>query len=642
LADDFWGDLMRGNDFDNVPQCFQIMATEKPNRIAVRSATERLSYAELDTRAEALRDRLVSAGVLQGALVGIFLDRSVSAITSFLAVMKAGGAFVLLDPGSPPQNILDIVQRHKLPYVVSNAATLRRVPQLAVTIPRIIDVDAMPLTGGIRGTVQAARISGSDPACVMFTSGSTGEPKGVVIPHQAIVRLVRNPGYMQFSDDQIYLQASSLTFDASIFEIWGALLNGAQLAIPGAGLLSLDTITAAVEEYDVTTLFLTSGLFNLMIDQCPAPLRKLRYLVSGGDVMSPTHVAKAARLLESGQFISVYGPTENTTFTTCFTAPPDFPADAPVPIGWPVAGTVLRILDEDMRPVPEGSAGQLYVGGSGLALGYLNAPELTQQRFIADPFAQVSEQDPGQWLYRTGDLVRRDETGMLHFLGRMDNQIKLNGCRIEPEHVEIVLRRHLPLKDIVVVACSLPNGAKHLVAFVIPDPGVSLSEVVFREAAKNHLPPHMIPARLEIIDEFPLTKTGKIDRLALRRLAANARAQKSSSPHYATPIAATLADFWRRQLRLETVDVDQNFFDLGGTSLQLLGVHAEIELLFPGQLSIRDMFDLPTIRHLETRLTGGETADVTTRAATQAALQRRARQGRVPLSTVPASSARGD
>ncbi|MGO9238514.1 MAG: non-ribosomal peptide synthetase [Methylocella sp.] len=618
------------------------MATEKPNRIAVRSATERLSYAELDTRAEALRDRLVSAGVLQGTLVGIFLDRSVSAITSFLAVMKAGGAFVLLDPGSPPQNILDIVQRHKLPYVVSNAATLRRVPQLAVTIPRIIDVDAMPLTGGIRGPVQAARISGSDPACVMFTSGSTGEPKGVVIPHQAIVRLVRNPGYMQFSDDQIFLQASSLTFDASIFEIWGALLNGAQLAIPGAGLLSLDTITAAVEEYDVTTLFLTSGLFNLMIDQCPARLRKLRYLVSGGDIMSPTHVAKAAGLLESGQFISVYGPTENTTFTTCFTAPPDFPADAPVPIGWPVAGTVLRILDEDMRPVPEGTAGQLYVGGSGLALGYLNAPELTQQRFMKDPFAQVSGQDPGQWLYRTGDLVRRDETGMLHFLGRMDNQIKLNGCRIEPEHVEIVLRRHLPLKDIAVVACSLPNGAKHLVAFVIPLPGTAFAEADFREAATSCLPPHMIPARLEIVDEFPLTQTGKIDRLALSRLAANTRAKKSSNPHYATPIEATLADLWRRQLRLETVDVDQNFFDLGGTSLQLLGVHAELELLFPGQISVRDLFDLPTIRHLQARLSGVQTADVTARAATQAALQRRARQGRVPLPTAPASSSRGD
>ncbi|MGH6864560.1 MAG: AMP-binding protein, partial [Methylocella sp.] len=297
----------------------------------------------------------------------------------------------------------------------------------------------------------------------MFSSGSTGEPKGVVIPHRAIVRLVKNPGYMRFSDDQIFLQASPLTFDASIFEIWGALLNGAELVIPEAGLLSLDAIAAAIEEQGVTTLFLTSGLFNLMIDQRPAPLRKLRYLVSGGDVMSPAHAATAARLLGPGRFIVAYGPTENTTFTTTFTAPPDLPADTPVPIGWPIAGTVLRILDDEMRLVPDGSAGQLYVGGSGLAHGYLNAPELTQQKFIEDPFAQ----DPEQRLYRTGDLVRRDEAGLLHFLGRMDNQFKLNGYRIEPEHVETVLRRHLPLTDIAIVACALADGAKHLVAFVI-------------------------------------------------------------------------------------------------------------------------------------------------------------------------------
>ncbi|MGA7383519.1 MAG: non-ribosomal peptide synthetase, partial [Methylocella sp.] len=566
---------MAGNDFDNVPQCFQIPVTEKPEFFAVRSGTERLTYAGLDARTDALRDRLTAAGFEKGALAGILLDRSLSAITSFLAVLKAGGAFVPLDPSGPPQGILDIIQRHKLACVVSNGATLRHFPQLAAAVP-VIDVDAAPLPEP-NGRGEAVRVAGSDPACVMFTSGSTGEPKGVVIPHRAIVRLVKNPGYMRFSDDQIFLQASPLAFDASIFEIWGALLNGAELVLPEAGLLSLDAIAAAIENQGVTTLFLTSGLFNLMIDQRPAPLRQLRYLVSGGDVMSPAHVAKAARLLHSGHFISVYGPTENTTFTTTFTAPPDLPADSPVPIGWPVADTVLRILDDDMRPVPEGSAGQLYAGGDGLALGYLNAPNLTQQKFIADPFAQ----DPGQRLYRTGDLVRRDETGLLHFLGRMDNQIKLNGRRIEPEHVETVLRRRLPVTDIAIVACALANGAKHLVAFVVPLPGASFSGAAFREAASRYLPPHMIPARLEMIDEFPLTQTGKIDRLALSRQAAGARAQNPSNTQFTAPAEAMLIDLWRRHLQLETVDVDANFFDLGGSSLQLLGVHADVERLFP-------------------------------------------------------------
>jgi amino acid adenylation domain-containing protein len=626
---------MSGNDFDNVPQWFQIPATEKPGFFAVRSGTERLTYAGLDARTDALCDRLTAAGIEKGALAGILLDRSLATITSFLAVLKAGGAFVPLDPSSPPRGILDIIQRHKLTCVVSNGATLRRFPQLAGAVP-VIDVDAAPLAGAAGRRGEAVKVGGSDPACIMFTSGSTGEPKGVVIPHRAIVRLVKNPGYMRFSDDQIFLQASPLTFDASIFEIWGALLNGAELVIPEAGLLSLDAIAAAIEE-GVTTLFLTSGLFNLMIDQRPAPLRKLRYLVSGGDVMSPAHVAKAAQLLNSGNFISVYGPTENTTFTTTFTAPPDLPADSPVPIGWPVAGTILRILDDEMRPVPEGSAGQLYVGGDGLALGYLNASDLTQQKFITDPDAQDPER-----LYRTGDLVRRDETGLLHFLGRMDNQIKVNGRRIEPEHVETVLRRHLPLTDIAVVACVLTNGAKHLVAFVVPLPGASLSGAAFREAANRYLPAHMIPARLETVDAFPLTGTGKIDRLALSRRAANARAQNPSNTQFTAPVEATLIDLWRHHLQLETVDVDQNFFDLGGSSLQLLGVHADVERLFPGQLSIRDLFDLPTIRLLHGRLSGAPAADATTQAAAHAALQRRARQNRARSHIVHTNSATGN
>jgi non-ribosomal peptide synthetase component F len=252
-------DLMSGNDFDTVPQCFQIPATETPGFFAVRSDAERLTYAGLDARTDALRDRLNAAGVEKGALAGILLDRSLSAITSFLAVLKAGGALVPLDPSGPPQGILDIIQRHKLTCVISNAATLRRFPQLAAAVP-VIDVDAAPVAGAAGRRGEAVKVAGSDPACVMFTSGASGEPKGVVIPHRVIVGLVKNPGYMRVLPDQTFVQASPLAFDASVFEIWGALLNGAELVILPAGLRSPETIAAAVAEQGVTTLFLARAI----------------------------------------------------------------------------------------------------------------------------------------------------------------------------------------------------------------------------------------------------------------------------------------------------------------------------------------------------------------------------------------------
>jgi len=624
---------MHGDDIECVPGWFKVQATKNPRFFAVRSRTERLTYLQFNARADALRDRLLGAGVGKGKFAGVLLGRSLSAVTSFLAVLKSGAAFVPLDICSPEKNILDIVRRNDFACIISDRETIRRFPLLAGAAT-LLDVDALPVMGLAARSTQPVKINGSDPACVMFTSGSTGEPKGVIIPHRAIARLVKNPGYMQFSADQVFLQASSLTFDASIFEIWGALLNGAELVIPEPGLLSLDAIAAAIDNEGVTTLFLTSGLFNLMVDQRPEPLRKLRYLLSGGDVMSPPHVARAARLLNPGKFISVYGPTENTTFTTTFIAPPDFSEETPVPIGWPIAGTVMRILDDDMFAVPSGSAGQLYVGGNGLALGYLNAPDFTRSKFIADPEA------PPQWLYRTGDIVRCDETGLMHFLGRIDNQIKVNGVRVEPEHVETILRRNLKLTDIAVVACSLPNGAKHLVAFVVSIPGAPISNAACRETAAQHLSPNMVPSRFEIVGDLPLTRTGKIDRLALSRLAASARQEKLVAAQGAAPAENALIDLWRRHLQLVSVDMDQNFFDLGGTSLQILGLHAELEQLYPGRLSIQDLFDLPTIRLVHNRLSGMPAADAASGATARAALQRRAIQSR-PRSPLHANSAAG-
>src|SRR3984893_9231293 len=294
---------MSGNDFDDVPQWFQIPATEKPGFFAVRSGTERLTYAGLDARSDALCDRLTAAGIEKGALAGVLLDRSLSTITSFLAVLKAGGALVPLDPSGPPQGILDIIQRHKLTCVISNAATLRRFPQLAAAVP-VIDVDAAPVAGAAGRRGEAVEASASYPACVMFTSASSGEPKGVVIPHRVIVGLVKNPGYMRVLPDQTFVQASPLAFDASVFEIWGALLNGAELVILPAGLRSPETIAAAVAEQGVTTLFLASCLFNLMFDQRPSPPRKLLYLVSGGNVMPPARAGDGGELFAVGDGVA--------------------------------------------------------------------------------------------------------------------------------------------------------------------------------------------------------------------------------------------------------------------------------------------------------------------------------------------------
>ncbi len=619
-----------------VPRYFQMRVMATPGSCALRSRAGRMTYAGLDASSDCLAHRLVASDFAKGDLAGVLLGRSAAAIISFLGVLKAGGAFVPLDPASPPGVLLGVLRRHNIRYILSDGETLCRFPEVAQAATVIV-LGALEAEGTASPASPRVTISGSDPACIVFTSGSTGEPKGAVIPHRAIVRLVKKPGYMEFSQDQIFLQASPMTFDASLFEIWGALLNGAELVIPDPGLLTLETIGASIEEQGVTTLFLTSGLFNLMIDQRPGALRKLRYLLSGGDVMSPPHVAKAVRLLKQGQFISVYGPTENTTFTTTFAAPQDFAWHTAVPIGRPVAGTVLRILGENRQPVPEGLPGELYVGGTGLALGYLDAPHLTQQKFIEDP------SDPGQRLYRTGDLVRRDKHGVLHFLGRIDNQIKINGNRVEPEHVEAVLRRHLPVTDIAAVACMTGSGAKHLAAFVVPRRGAPLSQSALREIASRCLAPHLVPSRFETIDAFPLTATGKIDRLALARLAAAAREKKALSPVASASVAESmLIEVWRKHLQLETVDIDQNFFDLGGTSLQLVGIHAELEQLFPGELSIQDLFDLPTIKLVSARLAGAKKADAIAQAGDRAALQRRARSQRSRLSSaLHADSASG-
>jgi aspartate racemase len=434
----------------------------------------------------------------------------------------------------------------------------------------------------------------------MYTSGSTGRPKGVRIPHRAVLRLVIDNDFADFAADHVVLQLAPLAFDASTFEIWAALLHGARLAIVSAMHPSLDDIAQAITRHRVTSCWLTSGLFNLMVDHQLAAMTSLRQLLAGGDVLSVPHVRKAMKGLPDCRFINGYGPTENTTFSCCYTIPKDF-SDSSVPIGKAIKHSEALILDDTLKPVADGEAGELFVGGDGLALGYLNRPELDAERFIPHPF----DDRPEARLYRTGDRVRRRTDGNIEFHGRVDRQVKINGKRVELDEIEAVLHRSGLVADAAVTSFESGASQRKLAAYVTPAAGQALSIDVLREFLRRELPDYMVPGSLKILEKLPLSPTGKLDRARLPAPDADALTEQPKAlPRNA--LEASLLAIWQRVLGRDGLGIDDNFFDAGGTSLQMMKVHAEIlaarqqDAAGSGtrKISIIDLFTYPSISAL--------------------------------------------
>ena len=607
---------------DPLAELFTRRARHHGDAVAVGCAGETLTYAELDRRSNRLAHRLRRAGVGPETQVALAMERGVDRIVALLAVVKAGGAYVPLDADYPAERLAHMLSVTGVGLLVSQ----RRVAEhLAITdLPTLL-----PFDDGEGGRGEGVGLPADEPpavrhhpdqlAYVNFTSGSTGKPKGVAVPQRAVARLATplgDPEVESFADlgpGDVVLQLAPLSFDAATLEVWGALLNGARLEVFPPGKPSLAELARVIREAGVTTLWLTAGLFHQMVDNHPEAFAGVRQLLAGGDVLSALHVAAAlAAVAPGGRVVNGYGPTENTTFTTCHVMRPEegFDAGSPVPIGRAVPGTRVVLLDG--AGLPTDGDGELATGGDGLARGYLGRPAETALRFVPDP----TPGRDGERLYRTGDRARTLEGGdgdaVYGFLGRLDDQVKVRGFRVEPGEIESALAAHPRVGRAAVLAlptASATGGAgsaggagtaaagdKRLVAYLATDgPAVPAPEL--RAFLAERLPDWMVPAAFVHLDELPLGPTGKVDRRALAAIEPGAARPDVSTPFVAprNDLERRVAEVFAEMLGLDEVGVEDDLFELGGHSLALTRVVARLREIFAAELPIAAMFESPTV-----------------------------------------------
>lgn len=570
-------------------------AARTPDRIAVSHGDSTLSYRQLDQQADELAQRLRGAGVAAGAVVAVVLERSPELIVALTGILKAGGAYLYLDPAEPAQQRTRITRDAAAKFAVIGPGTSDQAPDVAHVLS--IRDEAGPATPA---AVPETGITLDTPAYVCYTSGSTGEPKGVVVPHRAISRLVHEQSWMEVRDDDVFLQFTRVGFDVSTFEIWMPLVRGCRLAIAPPGPADLSELVETIRTEGVTVLWLTTGLFHKLVADYLDGLGSVRHLLAGGDILSPSHVQRVLAAHPHLVFTNGYGPTENTTFTSCWTTRTSSPAPR-VPIGVPIDGTTAMVLGDDMQPVPDGEAGELWVGGAGVALGYLNRPGSTAGKFVAD----IAPARPGGRMYRTGDLVRWAEDGTLDFLGRSDRQVKIRGYRVEPSTVEMELLRDPAVEQAAAFTQADGTGDVRLIAYVgvgeLSQDKWTAFSASLRGRLRASLPAYLVPWAIIVRPEIPLNPNGKVDRSAL----STSKIPRNVWNDYVMPddqVEHRLAAIWSDALDVEPVGVHDNFFELGGHSLMAAELLTTLQQEFNVSLPARTLYLRPTIADLAEEL----------------------------------------
>ncbi len=572
---------------------FEEQVKSHPNRIALVFEKQSLTYQELNQKANQLAHYLRENYQIEpNSLIGICIEPSLEMIIGLLGILKLGSAYVPIDSNYPEPRINYIIGDSKISILLTQSIIKDKLSSQAKNLDHLICLDKCDFELGSKDNLSIEN-QPNDLAYIIYTSGSTGKPKGVAVNHQAINRLVLKTNYVQITPEDRVAQAANIAFDAATFEIWGALLNGAKLVIiPKSILLSPSKFAASLQSQQVSILFLTTALFNQLAALVPEAFSSLRCLLFGGEAVDPQWVQEVLDKGSPQNLLHVYGPTENTTFSSWYLVEKSPKTTMTIPIGKPISNTRIYILDQCLQPVPVGIPGELCIAGVGLAIAYLNRPDLTDEKFI-----EVNLWGKTERIYKTGDLAKWGNDGNIEFLGRIDHQIKLRGFRIELGEIESVLLEYPAVKEAIVNLHKTENN-QQLVAYVTGEQIDDLPQQL-KQHLKTYLPDYMIPNQIIRLDEFPLTPNGKIDRQALP-LPNHEFQNLYEAPR--NKIEQQLTEIWSLMLECEKISIHDNFFDLGGHSILAIKLLNQIQKSFNQELSLTSLFQNPTIAQLAQQL----------------------------------------
>lgn len=604
-----------------VHELFEGHVERAPGAVAIEFEGRTMTYADLNARANELARYLIQRGVSVGDYVPILMPRCPQMLVAQLAVLKCGGAYVPIDPMTP---------RERKAFILRDCAARHALTEQSTD--GLLDVSGVEFINLVEASGIIQRLSSDNvnlrigcmvSAYVMYTSGSTGTPKGVIVPHRAVIRLVINNWFARVERADCIAHCSNPAFDAATFEVWGALLNGARtLIVSHDVVLDEDRFARTLREGRATILFLTTSLFNQRAVTSPGVFKGISYLIFGGEAADQNVVRKAIGSSGANNLVNGYGPTETTTFAAAYQLKSIQPMSRSIPIGTPIANTRVYILDRHLQPTPIGVPGEIFIGGPGVAWGYVNRPELTSERFIADPFNLQG----GERLYKTGDIGCWKEDGNIEYQGRNDHQVKIRGYRIEIGEIEAQLGQHEKVREVAVVATEDSTDGKRLIAYLTLHAGNSITSGELHEKLRRVLPEYMVPSAFVVMRSLPVTSNGKLDRRRLPMPRENDFVRRN----YEAPQGETeqaLAALWQEMLHVDRVSRNDNFFTLGGHSLLALKLLARLAQSSEVPLRISDLYGNPTLRDLASHMKGGSAVDEKVDLMREAILDEEIRSG---------------